>query len=139
MLFNSFIFIILCIVTFFFYYAPRLSKYQVHILVLSSFVFYSYKSFILILLLLFSAGLNIVVSYIIVNGKTEYRKTVAILGVVVNLSALAFFKYSSLIAQTLFIESDSIGQFLLNIPLPIGISFFTFEGISLFKIYKLFY
>ncbi|MFN8294736.1 MAG: MBOAT family O-acyltransferase [Chitinophagales bacterium] len=112
-------------------------KYQVHILVLSSLIFYSYENLELLLLLLFSASLNIAVSYIIVNGKTSYRKSAATLGVILNLSVLAFFKYSSLVARTFFNETGSIGQFLINIPLPIGISFFTFEGISLLiDVYK---
>ncbi|MBI3883428.1 MAG: MBOAT family protein [Sphingobacteriales bacterium] len=49
-------------------------------------------------------------------------------------SMLAFFKYSPLFAQMLSDEltfSGSVKQFLLTIPLPIGISFYTFEGISL--------
>src|SRR5258708_6685406 len=48
-----------------------------------------------------------------------------------NLLVLIFFKYSPLLANTFFRESGSVGEFLLTMPLPIGISFFTFQGISL--------
>jgi alginate O-acetyltransferase complex protein AlgI len=61
----------------------------------------------------------------------KHRKLYAIFGVVLNLSILLFFKYSPLFANTFFKSSDTIGDFLLTIPLPIGISFFTFQGISL--------
>jgi len=131
MLFNSFPFVILCLITFLLYYIPKLWKFQVHILIVSSLVFYSFNQPALVLLLLFSAGLNVVVSYYIVTGKTTWRKTLATAGVIANLLLLAFFKYSPLIAKSFFSTGDSIGHFLVNIPLPIGISFFTFEGISL--------
>jgi alginate O-acetyltransferase complex protein AlgI len=53
------------------------------------------------------------------------------LGVIVNLATLSFFKYSPLFSKTFLNTTDGIGEFLLSIPLPIGISFFTFQGISL--------
>ncbi|GAB6007536.1 MBOAT family O-acyltransferase [Dysgonomonas reticulitermitis] len=81
-------------------------------------------------MLLFSAGINILTSYYVVYGNVKRKKILALTGVIANLCILAFFKYSSLIS-TFLNPADSIGNFLLHIPLPIGISFFTFEGISL--------
>lgn len=131
MLFNSFPFLILFLVTWGLYYIPRLSRFQVHLLILSSLIFYAYDSPVLVLLLLFSAGLNTVVSYYIATGSPLRKKTVAATGVALNLLTLIFFKYSPLFAHSFFNSDDSIGHFLVTIPLPIGISFFTFEGISL--------
>ncbi|GGB08561.1 MBOAT family O-acyltransferase [Puia dinghuensis] len=131
MLFNSFPFLILLLITFGVYYLPRISRYQVGILIISSLVFYAYDSPILVLLLLFSAAINIVTSYYIVSGKTSWKKTTAVIGVALNLLVLCFFKYSPLFAHSFFNSNDPIGHFLVTIPLPIGISFFTFEGISL--------
>lgn len=55
----------------------------------------------------------------------------AILGVLANLLILCVFKYSPFFGEMLaFLRSD-IGAFLIAIPLPIGISFYTFQGISL--------
>lgn len=131
MLFTDSIFIGLLALTFIIYYLPWLSKSQILVLIVSSLIFYAYDEPKLVLLLLFSGGMNVVVSYYIATGKTTHRKTLAVLGVTINLLLLAFFKYGSLVAKTLVKADDSIGQFLLHIPLPIGISFFTFEGISL--------
>jgi len=78
-----------------------------------------------------SVSINIISSYFVVYGAKRYKKLFAICGVVLNLSILIFFKYSPLFAKTFFYESSSFGDFLLTIPLPIGISFFTFQGISL--------
>ncbi|MDJ1483805.1 MBOAT family O-acyltransferase [Cytophagaceae bacterium YF14B1] len=80
---------------------------------------------------MFSATINIVTSYYVIYGIPQRRKTIATTGVIFNLIILAFFKYSPLFASTFLNTNDSIGHFLLTIPLPIGISFFTFEGISL--------
>jgi len=131
MLFNSYIFLFLLIITFVIYYLPQFSGYQVYILILASFIFYAYNEPILILLLLFSPAVNIITSYYITYGTKFNKKAIAIIGVTSELAVLAFFKYSPLISRTFFSETNSIGHFLLMIPLPIGISFFTFEGISL--------
>lgn len=131
MLFNSFIFIALLLITFCLYYSPKLSRLQIPILIIASLIFYSYDQFAFVLLLLFSASVNIVCSYYIVYGNIKRKKTLALTGVFINLAGLAFFKYSSLISATFIDPADSLGRFLLHIPLPIGISFFTFEGISL--------
>lgn len=129
MLFNSFVFLGLCLLTFVLYYLPLFGRVQVKLLIVSSLIFYAYEFPALVLLLLASVALNTWISYYVLFGKATNKKPLATLGVVVNLAILAFFKYSPLVSS-LFDGSD-IGRFLLTIPLPIGISFFTFEGISL--------
>ncbi|TFD97755.1 MBOAT family protein [Dysgonomonas capnocytophagoides] len=131
MLFTSLPFLVLFFITFSIYYLPYLRKYQVSILVIASLFFYAYDEPWFTLLLLFSASINILTSYYVVYGNQKNRKLIAVSGIVLNLAGLAFFKYSPLISQTLFSADSSVGHFLLKIPLPIGISFFTFEGISL--------
>jgi alginate O-acetyltransferase complex protein AlgI len=131
MLFNSFLFIGLVILTFSLYYLPQLSRYQILVLIISSLFFYAYNQPILVLLLLFSVSINIVSSYYIVYGAARHKKLMATMGVVLNCLILFFFKYSPLFAKTFLSDSNSVGKFLLFMPLPIGISFFTFQGISL--------
>lgn len=131
MLFNSPEFIVLLFITFVFYYLPQLAGIQVMTLILSSLVFYAYAQPLLLLLLLCSAFVNILTSYTIVNGPPSNRKLYATLGVVFNILVLAFFKYGPLLAQTFTNTDKGLGHFLTIIPLPIGISFYTFEGISL--------
>lgn len=131
MLFNSFVFAGLLSITFFLYNLPFLSRYQMVLLIVSSLFFYSYHQPVLVALLLLSVVINILASYFVVYGKPERRRLNAILGVGLNLAVLSFFKYSPLFAKTFFNPTSSAGEFLLTIPLPIGISFFTFQGISL--------
>jgi len=131
MLFNSSAFIILLIITFIFYYFRLVKKYQVQILIISSLFFYGYSQPALLALLLSSALINIVLSYAVVNGNQLSRRVYATTGVIINVMILIFFKYSALLAHTFLNTNLGPGQFLINIPLPIGISFYTFEGISL--------
>ena len=130
MLFNSFAFIGLLLITMLVYYIPKTSKYQVNILIISSLIFYSWHNISLLALLILSAGINIITSYLVGLKKTNNPKVIAWIGITSNLLILAFFKYSGLISLTFFIDSN-LSHFLASIPLPIGISFFTFQGISL--------
>jgi alginate O-acetyltransferase complex protein AlgI len=135
MLFNSFPFIALLLATLTLYYQPWLRRYQIPTLIVASFVFYAYSNPSLVLLLIVSITVNTVASYRIMKSPSpSSRKGWAALGVAVNLTILAFFKYGGLIASSLHLATtapDSFGYFLVTLPLPIGISFFTFQGISL--------
>ncbi|HET6990756.1 MAG TPA: MBOAT family O-acyltransferase, partial [Bacteroidia bacterium] len=131
MLFTSLNFIILLFLTFVVYYLPFFSRFQITILAISSLIFYAYSQPILLFLLLVSVLINIISSYYVTYGKPERKKINAIAGVSLNLFILIFFKYSPLFSRTFLNPKDPIGSFLLTIPLPIGISFFTFQGISL--------
>jgi alginate O-acetyltransferase complex protein AlgI len=131
MLFNSFSFIYLLVITFCLYYTPTLRRFQVPILILASFVFYAFHAPILLLLLIISPAINIITSYYIAHGDSQHKRAIAIAGISFELAILIFFKYSTIISRTFFSSTTSTGHFLLMIPLPIGISFFTFEGISL--------
>ena len=131
MLFNSYEFFVLVLATLFIYYIPAVRRWQVHILIFSSLVFYGWNNPSLLALFISSAGINVWASYMVTHGDPSKRKAYATLGVVVNLLILCFFKYSPLISVSFFPPTSDIGMFLVQIPLPIGISFYTFEGISL--------
>ena len=135
MLFNSYSFVFLVFVTFVLYYIPRVKNIQPYILILASFVFYSYHAPILLLLLVFSGTTNAITSYIIFHSKkSSAPKAAAVIGVIFNLLLLGAFKYNGmlgdLVTTNLALEKEWIDWFIL-LPLPIGISFYTFQGISL--------
>src|SRR3954453_14523771 len=132
MLFNSIPFVILVLLTFGLYYILFLRRGQVLVLIAASFIFYAYERPSLLLLLLASIAINVVTSYFVAVDKVSRQGFWAVLGVVLNLALLLFFKYSPLFANTFMGGgTTSLGRFLISIPLPIGISFFTFQGISL--------
>ncbi len=135
MLFNSYIFVLLLFVTFALYYVPLFRSAQIHLLIAASFVFYGYSQPGLLFLLIASIAINAVTSYRVMRAENLVQKRLwAIAGVGLNLGILGFFKYSPLLARLLRLDlhtEGSVGNFLVHIPLPVGISFFTFQGISL--------
>ncbi len=129
MLFNSWTFVALVALTMLLYYAPYLKRWQTYILLFASFIFYAYDSMPLLLLLLLSAAFNAVASYGAFYLKRP--RMFASFGVMLNILVLTMFKYGGLLSATFFNINSGVGHFLTTIPLPLGISFYTFSGISL--------
>ncbi|HWB48916.1 MAG TPA: MBOAT family O-acyltransferase [Stellaceae bacterium] len=117
------------------YYLTPLRRWQVPLLVAASFGFYAYGQPSLLLLLLISAVLSAATSHaVMISRRQRTKRAWAIAGVAVNLGILGFFKYGGLIERSFFaglVGADSPLGLLLSLPLPIGISFYTFHGISL--------
>jgi alginate O-acetyltransferase complex protein AlgI len=117
------------------YYLPPLRRWQAPLLVAASFGFYAYGQPYLLLLLLISAALSALASYaVMVSDGCQAKHAWALAGVALNLAILGFFKYGGLVERSFFAgvaTSDSTLGLLLSLPLPIGISFYTFHGISL--------
>jgi alginate O-acetyltransferase complex protein AlgI len=134
--FVSLPFVVLAAVTFVLHYLPvRASYWQVGVLIAASLVFYGWEQPYLLVLLLFSAATTSFASRGIArSGSLAHQRLIAIGGVGAMLLVLAFFKYDRLLAQLVAGDIDAISgpaQRLLALPLPIGISFYTFHGISL--------
>lgn len=135
MLFNSYPFLFLVLMTFILYYTPQFKKGQLYILILSSFVFYGFHLPILLFLLIISGSINALSSYVVYySKKLKTRKWAVTIGVAFNLLILISFKYNGmlgdLVTANLALEKEWVDWFVL-LPLPIGISFYTFQGISL--------
>ena len=92
MLFNSFEFVALVLVTLGIYYLPFARKLQVLILIAASLLFYGYTNPKLLILFIISVIINVTTSYLVVHGLPERRRMYATVGVVLNLLILAFFK-----------------------------------------------
>lgn len=135
MLFNSWPYVCLILGLLPLYYLARTVQLQVGLLIAGSFVFYAYGQPILLALLVFSASLNAVASFLTDQAEGRSRKLLwAILGVAANLLVLGFFKYAGLFASTFadwFGQGLQPGHWAVLLPLPVGISFYTFQGISL--------
>ena len=129
MLFNSWIFVALVVSTMLIYYTPFIRKWQTYVLLVASFLFYAYDSMPLLMLLLLSAVINAVASYGAFYLK--HPRIYATSGVILNVTILAIFKYGELLSSSFFDVNSGVGHFLTTIPLPLGISFYTFSGISL--------
>ena len=109
------------------------------ILILSSCVFYAWTNPLLLSLLIFSIIINSAASYGVAYASSRrWRIGWAAVGVVINLGILILFKYGALFTRLVLQATDKwetpvdgAVYLMLHMPLPIGISFYTFEGISL--------
>ena len=93
-------------------------------LIASSLLFYAFSGLWYVLLLLFSVFCNYLAG-LFVSG----RKGVLYVAVAVNLGVLGVFKYLTFLVRTV----DQLPGVAITVPsivLPVGISFFTFQGLS---------
>ncbi len=133
MLFTDARFFLFLAVVFAVYYLPLLSGgWQIAWLLAASLFFYADNQPWLLALLMLSAAITITSSDRVLKAESlGAKRTWAAGGVAVNLAVLGFFKYAGFLYGSLFGPDTGISAFLLAIPLPIGISFYTFHGISL--------
>lgn len=134
MLFNSFQFAAFFIVVYFLYLALRF-RWQNRMLLVASCVFYGSWDWRFLFLLFASISVDFFCARKIhASGDARVRKNFLVLSVAVNLAALGFFKYFNFFAGSLQALLSRIGLNLpvhaLDIILPLGISFYTFEAIS---------
>lgn len=137
MLFNSheFIFLYLPVVFFgFFWIAGTSHRLAALWLTASSLFFYGWWNPKFVLLLLISASLNYGMSYAIGHARVSstrapQAKRLLVFAIATNLALLGYFKYANFFVTT---ANDVVGTgwALLDIVLPLGISFFTFTQIA---------
>jgi len=134
MIFNSLTYIaFLFIVIALYWLLPR--KQRLLLLFVSSLVFYGFWRFDFLLLLLTSVLVDYFAALRISKSSSQRNRRIALLvSLTINLSLLVFFKYFYFIAQNGNWVLDFIGLDFrfpdLDILLPIGISFYTFQSIS---------
>lgn len=136
MLFNSyiFLFVFLPVVLLGFYLIPS-KKAQLIFLLAASLFFYSYWSAAFVFLLLFTVVFDFYLAKAIESSKIEsQRKSLLVFSIVTNLSILGFFKYFNFFAENVNYLLNKLHSpaFLsqINLVLPIGISFYTFQSMS---------
>ena len=137
MFFNSLDFaIFLPIVFLLYWFMPNKSKTsQNYILILASYYFYSCWDWRFLFLLLFSTVIVYFVALKIENSvSTTSRKIWLWLTIILNLSFLGIFKYYDFFVSSFTDLTNSFGlhlnPYLLKLILPVGISFYTFHGLS---------
>ena len=133
MLFSSAIFLFLYLPFFLIIYYVLPQRWQNAFLFGASLVFYAWGEGVIVLILLLSAFINFLAGQLIERGRRQAGLWLSLLG---SLSLLFYFKYSNFALDT--VRSFAIAfdlpvadsMQLAQIALPIGISFYTFQGIS---------
>lgn len=139
MVFSSvdFLYFFLPITLIVYYIAVKIGNVTVQngILVIASFLFYAYGEPVYVLLMVVSICCNYAFGFGI-QGHQSINKLLFVVGIIFNLGLLGIFKYSGFIISNINILMDTDFK-VRNVPLPIGISFYTFQILSyLVDVYK---
>ncbi len=137
MLFNSFAFSIFLPIAFILYWViqKRSLRLQNFFVLLANYIFYAYWDYRFLSLVIISSTICFVTGLLI--SKTEQqlkRKTILVVSLILNLGILGFFKYYNFFITS---ANDLLEGFGLNVNLqllqlilPLGISFYTFKVIT---------
>lgn len=100
-------------------------------LFLFSLVFYAWGEPVYVFIMLGSSLVDYTAGWLLMHyrGREVIRRCVLITALLINLSLLGFFKYGSFFMEQLDIGSGRQTPFL-DIALPVGISFYTFQTMS---------
>ena len=144
MLFNSIHFAIFLPIVFMLYWFVTNKNFRLQnlLLLISSYFFYACWDWRFLFLLMFSTFLDYFTGLKMQEAESQKEKRFWFwLSIIINLGFLGIFKYSNFFiesfAEALYHIGLHINPSTLNIILPVGISFYTFHGLSyVIDIYK---
>ncbi len=137
MLFNSLDFAIFLPIVFVLYWfvTARKLKVQNFLIVVSSYVFYGWWDWRFLSLILFSTVTDYWIGLAMGRQKIKVKRQALLwVSIIVNLGFLGFFKYYNFFLENFLAAYSLFGKNIspnsLNIILPVGISFYTFQTLS---------
>ncbi len=137
MLFNSLTFFLFLPISFLLYWALQRAglKWQNLFLLIASYVFYGWWDWRFLSLIFFSSVVDFLVGAALHRSSVERtRKILLFVSLGVNLGLLGFFKYFNFFidsfADLLTLLGLQVNPWTLQVILPVGISFYTFQTLS---------
>ena len=136
MIFNSIEFVLFLPLVFLLYWFVFKNRSQQNILLLvASYFFYGWWDWRFLLLILFSSILDFVIAKKIQsNTNNKTRKVLLFSSLCFNLGVLFYFKYCNFFIESFTNAFTFFGQEItsnhINVILPVGISFYTFQTLS---------
>lgn len=132
MLFNSLLFLVFfVVVTSAYYLLPH--RFRWLWLLLASCYFYMYFKPVYILIILFTIVVDYIAGILIERAEGKHKRYYLYASLAANIGVLAFYKYFNFLAENInFLSGTVHGPHipLLDIVLPIGLSFHTFQAMS---------
>ena len=134
MLFNSLLFICFFSIVYPLYLCLR-HRWQNRLLLVASYIFYGAWDYRFLSLIFISTCVDYIVALMLSQqAEPRTRKWLLAVSIIINLGILGFFKYFNFFSESLHLLSQSVGlevnRPLLEVVLPVGISFYTFQSIS---------
>jgi len=131
MLFSSIVFLFYFLpIVFLLYYALSFSRMlQNIVLLLASLVFYAWGEPVYVMIMIGSIIVNSFFGWRVEKTTGSIKKTYLVIAVVVNILVLVIFKYLGFVMKSIGLGGNE-ESWIMNLSLPIGISFFTFQALS---------
>jgi D-alanyl-lipoteichoic acid acyltransferase DltB (MBOAT superfamily) len=136
MFFNSIDFALFLPLFFVLYWlANKKLRVQNVLIVIASYIFYGWWDWRFLGLILFSTIVDYSIGYLLSKEENDAKRKILLwVSIIVNLGFLGFFKYYNFFLEN-FINAFSffgtkLDESALNIVLPVGISFYTFQTLS---------
>ncbi len=139
MLFNSFEYLIFLPIVFVLYwFVFKQIKWQNLLVLISSYVFYGWWDWRFLILIFIttacSYGSGLLISKSVAGNNKKFAKIWCGVNIVLNLLILCYFKYFIFFVDNLKVLFNQFGfqldWFTLDVLLPVGISFYTFQALS---------
>lgn len=137
MLFNSFEFMLFLPIVFLLYwFVFRERKWQNLLVVVTSYIFYGWWDWRFLLLIAFTSFCSFCSGLLLerYEGQRRLQQVVSATNITINLAILGVFKYYNFFVENLDALFGMMGYHLdwvtMNIILPVGISFYTFQALS---------
>ena len=135
MIFNSIDFAIFLPIVFVVYWWIKNLKRQNLLVLFASYLFYGWWDWRFLFLIIFSTIVDYYVGVGLSNTENKNRRKILLwISITVNLGFLVFFKYFNFFAESFTDAFTFLGYHIessrLNIILPVGISFYTFQTMS---------
>ncbi|MDX1761112.1 MAG: MBOAT family O-acyltransferase [Christiangramia sp.] len=137
MLFNSIDFALFLPIVFFLYWfaTDKNLKLQNLLILVSSYIFYGWWDWRFLSLILFSTILDYIIGLKLFNEEViQKRKILLWISIFINIGFLGFFKYYNFFLENFITAFSFFGTEInansLNLILPVGISFYTFQTLS---------
>jgi len=137
MLFNSLEFAFFLPIVFVVYWAifNGSARLQNLVIIASGYVFYGWWDWRFLLLLIFTSSVDFIVGIFLSRTESEQRRKILLLtSIFMNIGLLGVFKYYNFFVDSFITLFSQFGITLegrtLNVILPVGISFYTFQALS---------
>ena len=136
MLFNSLEFLVFFLIVFVLYWMLQNNfKIQNILLLVASYIFYAWWDWRFLSLIIISSCIDYIAGLQIFNANNQkQRKVWLYISLIANLGFLGVFKYYNFFAESFSQLMNQVGwqpdDLTLNIILPVGISFYTFQTLS---------
>lgn len=136
MVFNSIIFLLyLPIVFLLYWFVFKRLKWQNIFVIIASYIFYGWWDWRFLTLIAFTSLCSFLSGILIDKSKIRRNKKIVLsINIIINLGILAIFKYFNFFTSNIQLILSPLGIHLdtitLNLILPVGISFYTFQALS---------